>query len=204
MSSIKKLCNILFLLVFGHFNCGDSKALTGEQCNKNPILQTIVADWQSIEEIKIDTFDGCLNVKELYLHNNLMKQLPAFAFRQMKNLEKLVLSDNNISFIHPLAFVGLEKLEWLHLGGNRLTVFNPEVVKPLKNLYVLHLEGNKLSDLNVNTLLEYIPLLEIRLYNNSFENKCLSKILVKLINAGVEFDESCKCKCPERNKSQET
>ena len=136
-----------------------------------------------------------MNITDLILDHNNIKEIPDNAFRNKCGIQFLYINFNHISSIRPLGFLCLDKLQKLSLEGNSLTQLNdsifinfgenlmflilsnnsitsiqPHSFKMLHNLRVLYLSKNKLTSLGAETFIGLMRLRRIDLSHNHIQN----------------------------------
>ncbi|KAL4705489.1 hypothetical protein ACJJTC_017349 [Scirpophaga incertulas] len=156
-----------------------------------------------IEEISEEDFADMLALKELYLNNLHIKEVPGFVFDALNSLTVLELERNlNLTVFNPLAF-GQEVLEdaddflleTLSLKGSRLTVLDGRLEEPFGRLTQLDLQGNPWI---CNCNIQWFQSLQIEPEN--YEHlRCGSP--KTLFNAKI-FELSPKNLCPTLNDHQ--
>ncbi|XP_014259586.2 leucine-rich repeat and fibronectin type III domain-containing protein 1-like protein isoform X2 [Cimex lectularius] len=138
---------------------------------KNLRLTNLQLSSCRIKTISIGAFEGLhATLKNLYLQDNEIEEIPIDALRPLKNLTTLDLSKNKILKVPDNAFATLENLATLKLNDNNLTVgrnaFNgleaslknlnlkatrqkkmPEAVRNLRTLAFLDLAQNAIREL---------------------------------------------------------
>ncbi|KAL1378328.1 hypothetical protein pipiens_001481 [Culex pipiens pipiens] len=110
-------------------------------------LKTLDLSYDHIEQLTIPDALHIPNLKELYLSDNQLEQLPT-NLKRLKNLETLDLHSNQIAFLEMSRFNGLNNLKKLVLSGNRLQISTLEPVY-LPALEKLEMIGCGLKDLDM-------------------------------------------------------
>ena len=87
--------------------------------------------------ISQQSFNGMINLIELYLHSTNLKNIDFIYTDLLSNLEILILSYNQISVLKKGIFSKLKNLKHLALCGNRIKVLLPNTFDDLDCLEVL-------------------------------------------------------------------
>jgi len=147
------------------------------KCNINENKNTkIKYDFECLKTIKIIYLNinkltnlfhlnQFLELEELYLQNNKLRNLPNF---KMKNLKKLDISNNNL----------------ITLNG----------ILNLKNLIYFNIENNSINNLNITELINLEDLTEFNISGNNIYNlkECIMlKNMKKIINLDLSGNEVC-------------
>ncbi|KAF5307394.1 hypothetical protein FQR65_LT06908 [Abscondita terminalis] len=90
------------------------------------------------------------NLKELYLDDNEITELPSDGFLGLNNLDTLSLNKNDC-VLKKDSFMGLDNLETLHLEENGIDAIAPGTFSRLQNLRNLNLSYNNFTELKPNT-----------------------------------------------------
>ncbi|KAK2859706.1 hypothetical protein Q5P01_004326 [Channa striata] len=145
-------------------------------------------NYKKINPVGPDTFKMCINVTELDLSENKIRNISDDAFKPLKHLRILTLGQNQLSSV-PAAIRNLPKLEELSLHSNNIrglacddfanltmlrklslyqnsiSALNGCLFKDLTRLQVLKLQTNHISSLN-NAFRDHLPNLR-QLYLNT-------------------------------------
>ncbi|KAK2859707.1 hypothetical protein Q5P01_004327 [Channa striata] len=145
-------------------------------------------NYKKINPVGPDTFKMCINVTELDLSENKIRNISDDAFKPLKHLRILTLGQNQLSSV-PAAIRNLPKLEELSLNSNNInrlgcddfanltmlrklslyqnsiSALNGCLFKDLTRLQVLKLQTNHISSLN-NAFRDHLPNLR-QLYLNT-------------------------------------
>lgn len=146
---------------------GRVPVLADDICNAFPNAVQLNLDYANIEEILPGAFDKCRKVETIYLSGNNLRNLPKETFRYNLELENLQLYNNKLKQINSWVFASLFKLKQLSLHSNYLTEFPAEVVKTNKELETLNLYKNDILDLDEVELAEKLPNLRSFYVNNN-------------------------------------
>ncbi|XP_070567939.1 toll-like receptor 4 [Ptychodera flava] len=110
-----------------------------------------------------------ISTVDLYLYNNLIKELNKYSFHQLSNLKRLNLSHNDISTITDQSFINLSYLEILDLSFNGIRSVPCNAFSRLQNLKflrildIVNLDFDRCSWNGV----KYLTYLEISFYFNN-------------------------------------
>ena len=141
-----------------------------------PKLKILYLTWQKISDIN---FLENLNLKELNLSNNNIRDIKVLEKIKSDKLEILNLSSNIISNINILKNVNLKELKELNLSSNQIT--DIKVLENIKfdKLEKLDLSCNKISDINILQNVNFKELKKIQIYlhkNNISDKRVLEKV----------------------------
>jgi Leucine-rich repeat (LRR) protein len=138
-------------------NCGQGcsfavEATTGLLFRRNDSLCSyscihLDLSQRGITSLAAGTFDGLLNLRELYLNFNQLTNVSHQAFGSVPNLKVLSLYGNRISDLPNNVFRGLPALETISIDRNDLKSLDFGVFKDLNRLKVLILGRNPLTTL---------------------------------------------------------
>lgn len=78
-----------------------------------------------ITDVQNGTFTTLINLRELYMHDNLLSVLTRETFQGLTGLELLTLNNNLISYIAPGMFTQLPRLKTIDISGNGLHTLDP-------------------------------------------------------------------------------
>lgn len=124
-----------------------------------PTLEHLIINNQEV--INVFKFPENGNkLKILDLDQNLIQEIKADTFINLKVLETLTLTGNEIISVDENSFVGLENLKSLSLNKNKIQKLKKNTLKPLKNLRNLDLGFNLLSNVEIFLVPGRIPFLE--------------------------------------------
>ncbi|CAH1778189.1 unnamed protein product, partial [Owenia fusiformis] len=117
-----------------------------ELANSNPVpidafaalectLEVLNLGLNYLTEIPSGALNRLANLKALYLHNNLFRNVSAYAFSGLTSLTKLSLQGGKITNIDDNALVGLENtLNRLNVGSNKIESINQCMIRAFTNL----------------------------------------------------------------------
>ncbi|XP_033127435.1 uncharacterized protein LOC117125143 [Anneissia japonica] len=98
-----------------------------------------------------------LTLRELYLGNNPIREVPDSAFGRFTYLEDLQLDHMKLSELNVDAFKGMPKLRHLWLNSNKLKTIQKETIIPLRHLLKLQLDENYWNcDCSLFGLVQYL------------------------------------------------
>uniref|UniRef100_A0A336MYN5 CSON007709 protein n=1 Tax=Culicoides sonorensis TaxID=179676 RepID=A0A336MYN5_CULSO len=92
-----------------------------------------------------DSFIKYINLKYIFLRNNLITTLPEGLLKYQPNLTRLYLNENKLTSIPENFFSNSYSLKWLFLDDNQLNLFNLTSLCTLKKLKWLELQHNNLT-----------------------------------------------------------
>lgn len=122
-----------------------------------------------IMDLKDDTFDSFVHLKELDLSNNPMPKLNFKALEKLTNLERLYLEGLNLVEIPANAFSTLTNLQDLILSHNRLKRLPNRILDPLSKLIVLDISDNDIDFLDPHLLQNQTELIALYIQNNKLQ-----------------------------------
>ncbi|XP_045483315.1 protein artichoke [Harmonia axyridis] len=124
-----------------------------------------------IRAIEEGIFEGCRELKEVYLDRNSMTSVPSSSlngprnlrilslksnrigdlkggplFPSQQNLEQLILDDNVVSMVESGTFSGLKNLKVLRLSKNKLKKFNSDALEGIENVEEIDFSQNFIED----------------------------------------------------------
>jgi Leucine-rich repeat (LRR) protein len=85
-------------------------------------IKSINLSYNKITKIQDNLFKQFINLKEIYLNNNLIEEIGNNVFNE--DLEEINLSNNKLKYINPEVFRNMRKLKKLNLSNNYLTKEN--------------------------------------------------------------------------------
>ena len=97
-------------------------------------------------------FDGCKNLRILWLDENQLKYLPSKAFDNLNLLLQLTVQNNKIENIGEDVFSTLKSLSVLDISGNRLRNIPDKVLNGLDKIASINLQNNQLTGLDEKSL----------------------------------------------------
>lgn len=95
----------------------------------HPSLVKIDLSFNNISFIHSEALKGLIELQELYLNNNKIKEINGFMFSSVVQLKILELSVNNIGIIEDDSFAKLENLITLNLEKNDFFEFDLNILK---------------------------------------------------------------------------
>lgn len=130
-----------------------------------PYLSEMSVIESGLYEIDFSVFEG-LDLLNLNLTKNKIREVPVDTFVDLENLQELDLSFNKIHTLNDDVFAGLKNLQKLYLNNNFLLTIKVELVKSLKNLSGLFLHGNQLKFIGATLLTPLTSLESVDLSGN--------------------------------------
>lgn len=113
-----------------------------------------------------DTLDSLSSLETLEMRGNLIAELPASLFRNLRRLQHLDLSRNWLEDVRREDLEALTELRTLKLNYNLLSNLAVDMFHNVSQLRELHLEGNTLSDLPRHVFLALTNLEVLNLRGN--------------------------------------
>ena len=95
-----------------------------------------------IRAVSSETFNGLVDIKELFMDDNQLKVLDAGTFGSLSKLVYLCLFQNRIESIHRMAFEGAFNLEKMYLFNNKIARLPTQTFSSLVKMKDLSLKGN--------------------------------------------------------------
>lgn len=95
-------------------------------------------------------FEHMQKLRELWLDENEIEELPSDTFQYLKNLEKLSLSKNKMKALHDDLFVRLPLLKYFAADRNQLQEITESLFERNENLSVLSVKRNKLMRIAIS------------------------------------------------------
>ncbi|XP_078039605.1 uncharacterized protein LOC144471442 [Augochlora pura] len=111
-------------------------------------------------------FAGLPKLRELYLAENNILEIPGDAFVDSVSLAVVYLQQNAIRRIDGKGLSTLTQLAQLHLSNNYIETVPRKFLEHCSNLSLLSLDGNKIRELQPGTFFKLHQLRELRLQDN--------------------------------------
>ncbi|XP_046592857.1 protein artichoke isoform X1 [Neodiprion lecontei] len=131
----------------------------------NQRLRSIDLSHNHIHYIR-GVFSKLPDLKELFLAENNILEIPPEAFAGSTSLSVVYLQQNAIRRIDPQGLATLNQLAQLHLSGNYIEKIPRDFLGHCENLSTLSLDGNNIRELEVGTFAKVKQLRELRLQDN--------------------------------------
>ncbi|XP_050448932.1 protein artichoke-like [Cataglyphis hispanica] len=131
----------------------------------NQKLRSIDLSHNHIHYIR-GVFSRLPELKELFLAENNILEIPAETFAGSTSLSVVYLEQNAIRRIDARGLVTLGQLAQLHLSGNYIEKVPRDFLEHCENLSTLSLDGNNIRELEVGTFAKAKQLRELRLQDN--------------------------------------
>ncbi|XP_033214501.1 protein artichoke-like [Belonocnema kinseyi] len=131
----------------------------------NQKLRSIDLSHNHIHYIR-GVFSRLPDLKELFLAENNILEIPADAFSGSSSLSVIYLQQNAIRRIDARGLATLDHLAQLHLSGNYIEKVPRDFLQHCENLSTLSLDGNYIRELEVGTFTKANHLKELRLQDN--------------------------------------
>lgn len=110
------------------------------------------------------------DIKRIYLQQNNISEVNAFAFKGLKRLQRIDLSHNNIMRLDSQAFAGgMSSLNSLLLYSNKLSLLPANVFDELISLQMLLLNTNSIQCIERNLFSKLTNLNLLSLHDNNIE-----------------------------------
>ncbi|CAH1173839.1 unnamed protein product [Phaedon cochleariae] len=129
-------------------------------------------DGNNIKELQNHVFIGRKNMKILFVNNSNIETIQNSTFNGLNNLQTLHLENNKIRALVGYEFEQLSNLKELFLQDNLISTIGNNTLEPLTSLELLRLDGNKLVTFPVWQLSSNTRLNEVRLSNNQWSCRC--------------------------------
>ena len=133
-------------------------------------LETLDLSYNFIKKLSNDCLIG-VNLKELYINNNLIVSISSNAFDSIPNLTRLALNDNKITNLDYDTFYVAIKVQYLNLNNNRLESLHSMLFLELNDLTILYLSNNVISNnIKYGIFASTQNLIELDLSNNNIDS----------------------------------
>lgn len=162
--------------VFGLQNCGQLQVLNVNNNNitsftSSPFLfcsnlREIHAEYNSISQINVDSFNGLPLLNTLRLRNNLITSLIPGTLNLLPELQVIDLERNRLDQIPSDLFINLQRLEQIILEYNVINRINTRGFNNLPGLRVLDINSNLISEIEANAFTAIGALERLYLNNN--------------------------------------
>lgn len=191
LTSIPDLGQAAAKIVSLYLHHNKIQSIDGRMTRLLASLETLDLSNNDITELRGQCFPAGLQIRDLYLSNNKIKDLemgaldhlgatlqvlrlsrnriihlPVRAF-QLPKLTQLELNRNRIRQVEGLTFQGLQSLEVLKLQRNNISKLTDGAFYNLAKMKVLHLDYNSLTEVNSGSLYGLSSLQQLFLSNNS-------------------------------------
>ncbi|CAL9705027.1 unnamed protein product [Knipowitschia caucasica] len=166
-------------------------SIDGRRTGEMASVETLDLSNNDITELRGQSFPAGLQIRDLFLSNNKIKdlelgaldhlgstlqvlrlsrnrisQIPVRAF-QLPKLTQLELNRNRLRQVEGLTFQGLSSLEVLKLQRNSISKLTDGAFYDLAKMKVLHLDYNSLTEVNSGSLYGLTSLQQLFLSNNA-------------------------------------
>ncbi|CAD5211200.1 unnamed protein product [Bursaphelenchus okinawaensis] len=154
-----------------------------------PTLKILRLDFNCLQEVHPDIFDGMQRIETLDLSNNQIRHLGKMAFGTTNgaagSLKQLNLAGNKLEHLTDAGiFFYFTTLHYLNLSYNRLTNITSDALGRLSALKVIELKGNKLSEYPKTSMYNLKQLRSIQLSRN-----LIDELPVQLLEHNREVTE---------------
>lgn len=149
-----------------------------------PSLRMLLLDYNQLSQIPLL---NALQLNELSLNFNMIKNIPSASFASFPSLKKLSLKGNKIDRIERESFLGLSNLEYLNLSDNKLKGLPYDWATSLINLQYLNANSNQFAnilDLAINSNIVSLKHLSVK---NNLITKISTLELAHLPNATTVY-----------------
>lgn len=113
-----------------------------------------------------------MRLENFYLNDNLISDLPRFAFKGLSRLKMLNLGGNQLTNVSKTWFSDLVELEVLYLDRNQLANIEEGTFENLTSLITLHLNSNNLTTLPFSVFQPVYFLGHLYVFRNPWECDC--------------------------------
>lgn len=159
-------------------------------------LYILNAGFNKIKEINPLLNVQLKNLEVLYLNNNSLTQIPAFAFEAFPKLLMLYLQNNQIELLNQDSFKTLKHLRLLYLYNNLITTLPQNVFSDLLSIQILFLNNNPVYEGLSNTSAQTEELQTETQYNcitNTANGEEPQNIMPEKVTPGIQsFLETCR------------
>lgn len=156
-----------------------------------PKLEVLNGSACELKQVRSRNFAPAKALRELYLRDNNLHELPGEAFFGANRLQKLDLSGNSIASADASAFRRLRQLKTLLLGGNQLTELKPLLFDDLAELEGLELQQNRLRVIDERQFEGCTSLTTLNVSHNALKSFSMAQFerrwLFDLIDASYNF-----------------
>ncbi|XP_044020552.1 chaoptin-like [Aphidius gifuensis] len=134
---------------------------TFADCKKVDFLDL---SFNRLNYLESGTFNGLIELKELWIKENHLATLPKDIFNGLEKLEFLTLDSNRLNYLEPGTFNGLSNLNKLYIYQNKITTLPKNIFNGLEKLELLSLFSNQLNFLESGTFngLSQLKILDIQ------------------------------------------
>ncbi|KAG1696938.1 Follicle-stimulating hormone receptor [Nymphon striatum] len=143
-------------------------------------LEKMVLSSNDIQSISDDSLVNKLNLMDIKLDRNPIKNIDVNAFSKLPKLKKIDISYGKIEKFPDEIFINQQQLRILHLSHNRIKGLENNSLFGLEALKVLDLEGNRIIHIDPNAFSHTPNLNDLNIGNNLFPqmpNKYLDNII---------------------------
>ena len=118
-------------------------------------------------------FDEQLDLKVLWLDNNLIRSLPDDIFYELEFVEQINLETNQLEFVQKFLFADLENLEHIFLQNNKIDFIHPKAFHDNTKVTRLFIYNNELTNINKDWFQNLAVLNELYIDENPYECNCV-------------------------------
>ncbi|XP_022906827.1 toll-like receptor 7 [Onthophagus taurus] len=129
-------------------------------------------DGNNIKELQNHVFIGRKNMRVLYANNSRIETIQNRTFNGLNALQMLHLDDNNIYELKGYEFEHLGHLKELYLQNNKINFIGNNTFSSLRSLEILRLDGNKLTSFPIWQLTQNAFLTELSIGGNQWSCRC--------------------------------
>lgn len=158
-----------------------------------PNLKILVIDNASLQHF--ENIKRLYNLKYISLQYNEIEILNIDSFNGLNKLEKIVFEGNKIRKLHPGTFNGLPNLTQLSLSKNLLRNLEPDLFRNNLKLEELEFYQNKLTQIDGDVFRRLTSLTELSLTSNKCIDSSYPSIVSSLSELLEEIDEKCGNSC---------
>lgn len=139
--------------------------------------------------VSVKNLTKLVNLKNLDLSHNRIRDIDVRTFANMTQLESLKLKQSGISRIFFGSFSHKPKLKILDISFNSLRTIDLNMFTAITNLRSLFLEGNNLTEINLSEIKQYFPLLtKIGISKNNWKCGNLAEAIKILESSSIELN----------------
>ena len=173
-------------------------------------LEVLNLQQNNIVTFDIDMFDKLPALQDLDLSNNnyiTTQHEYDFSdlFKSLRNLTRLQMREINLKQLPEYAFYNLKKLSLLSLSGNVISKLQSNLFRDQQNLKTLNMAKNKLSFIDDKVLVPLKSIRELDLSDNMFNCDCDLLSFINSIQTGHVYVKNldstiCKSSGPNAGK----
>lgn len=158
-------------------------------------LQILDLSRNKISSVAEDSFVNLVNLTELHLSFNEIKNLSGYTFNALKNLELLTLKGNRIQVLSDDIYANLINMRNISMSNNYFVQIPQYLFRHNKKLEFVWMQSNKIRTLSGVTFSNLPNLRYVDLRHNS----CINKVYWKNSFVTMKNDLRKNCRGTEKN-----